>query len=853
MRLDIKRQLFARSERVKGIDFHPTEPWILTTLYSGHVYIWSYETQSIIKTFELTDVPVRAGRFIARKNWIVCGSDDFQLRIYNYNTSEKIASFEAHPDYIRSIAVHPTQPFVLTASDDMTIKLWDWEKGWKCVQVYEGHSHYVMGLAINPKDTNTFASACLDRTVKIWSLGSPHANFTLEAHETKGVNHVDYYPQADKPYLLTTSDDKTVKVWDYTTKALIATLEGHTSNVSFACYHPELPVIISGSEDGTIKIWHANTYRLEQSLSYGLERAWCVSYQRGKQGVALGFDDGAVVVKMGREEPAVSMDGSGKIVWARHNEVVSTVIKGGDTSVKDGAPISLPTKDLGSCEVYPQTLSHSPNGRFVSVCGDGEYIIYTALAWRNKAFGQALDFAWGSKDNSNDYAIRESATSVKIFKNFKEVSGGLDVGFQAEGLTGGVLLGVRGQGGIGMFDWETGNLVRRIEVEPRNVYWSESGELVTLACDDTFYVLRFSRENYINGLNAGEADEDGVESAFEVVTDVNESVRTGQWVGDCFIYTNSTNRLNYLVGDQTYTISHFDQPMYVLGYLPRDGRVYVADKDVNAVSFALSLSMVEYQTVVLRGDMELAAELLQDIPQDQMNKVARFLEGQGYKELALEVATDQEHRFELALALNNLDIALEIARAANAEHKWKVVGDAALSAWNLSLAQECFISAKDVGSLLLLHTASGNREGLQALASQASDAGLHNVAFSTLWSLGDVDGCIDLLVQTNRLAESVLFAQTYKPSRAPELVVRWKESLEQSGKAKISRLIGVPPGAPGVPADDDLFPEWEEYLRLEKEGVVTEPASSGSLIDVDGEDAEPEPETNGTQEVETEA
>jgi len=33
--LNLQRQLFARSERVKGIDFHPTEPWILTTLYSG--------------------------------------------------------------------------------------------------------------------------------------------------------------------------------------------------------------------------------------------------------------------------------------------------------------------------------------------------------------------------------------------------------------------------------------------------------------------------------------------------------------------------------------------------------------------------------------------------------------------------------------------------------------------------------------------------------------------------------------------------------------------------------------------------------------------------------------------------
>lgn len=259
-----------------------------------------------------------------------------------------------HPDYIRAIVVHPTLSVVLTASDDMTIRMFDWDKDWKCVREFVGHQHYVMGLSINPKDTNVFASACLDRTIKIWSIDNATAKQTIEAHE-KGVNHIDYYPHSDKPYLLSTSDDKTVKVWDYTTKALIATLEGHTSNVSFACYHPELPVIISGSEDGTIKIWHANTYRLEQSLSYGLERAWCVSYQRGKQGVAMGFDDGAVVVKMGREEPAVSMDGTGKLVWARHNEVVSAIVKGGDASIKDGSPIALPSKDMGTTEmfVYP--------------------------------------------------------------------------------------------------------------------------------------------------------------------------------------------------------------------------------------------------------------------------------------------------------------------------------------------------------------------------------------------------------------------------------------------------------------------------------------------------------------------
>lgn len=338
-----------------------------------------------------------------------------------------------------------------------------------------------------------------------------------------------------------------------------------------------------------------------------------------------------------------------------------------------------------------------------------------------------------------------------------------------------------------------------------------------MACEDTFYVLRFSRENYLNGLNAGQADEDGVEAAFEIVTDINESVRTGEWVGDCFIYTNSTNRLNYLVGDQTYTISHFDQPMYLLGYIPRDGRVYIADKDVNVISYALSLSVVEYQTLVLRGDMDSANELLTEIPDDQKSKIARFLEGQGYKEMALDIATDPEHRFDLALSLNNLGIALSIARDADVEHKWKTVGDAALTAWNIALAEECFSNANDLGSLLLLYSSSSNAEGLRKLAERADLAGSNNIAFSCLWQLADVDACIDLLLRTNRTAEAVLFSQTYKPSRTPQIATKWRESLETDGKGKVARMIGMPPGVEGT-SDDELFPEWDEYLRMEDSG-----------------------------------
>ena len=84
-----------------------------------------------------------------------------------------------------------------------------------------------------------------------------------------------------------------------------------------------------------------------------------------------------------------------------------------------------------------------------------------------------------------------------------------------------------------------------------------------------------------------------------------------------------------MVGEQTYTITHIDPNFYLLGYIARDSRVYLADKDVNIVSYRLSLSVVEYQTLVLRGDMEAADEVLSTIPSDETSKIARFLEGQG--------------------------------------------------------------------------------------------------------------------------------------------------------------------------------------------------------------------------------
>ena len=60
------------------------------------------------------------------------------------------------------------------------------------------------------------------------------------------------------------------------------------------------------------------------------------------------------------------MDSSGKIIWAKHAEVQQANIKAiSDQDIKDGERLSLAVKDMGSCEIYPQTIAHNPNGRWV--------------------------------------------------------------------------------------------------------------------------------------------------------------------------------------------------------------------------------------------------------------------------------------------------------------------------------------------------------------------------------------------------------------------------------------------------------------------------------------------------------
>eukprot|EP00286_Rhodomonas_abbreviata_P002203 CAMPEP_0181345854 /NCGR_PEP_ID=MMETSP1101-20121128/32989_1 /TAXON_ID=46948 /ORGANISM="Rhodomonas abbreviata, Strain Caron Lab Isolate" /LENGTH=841 /DNA_ID=CAMNT_0023457873 /DNA_START=220 /DNA_END=2744 /DNA_ORIENTATION=+ len=808
LRLNIRRKLTSRSDRVKSVDLHPDEPWMLCSLYNGTVHMWNWQSQTLLKTFEVTELPVRSSKFIARKQWIVTGADDLNVRVFNYNTMEKIKTFEAHSDYLRHVAVHPLLPYVVTCSDDMTIKIWDWEKNWDCKQVYEGHSHYVMQVVFNPKDPNTFASASLDRTIKVWGLNSAQPHFTLEGHE-KGVNCIDYFAGGDKPFLISGADDSTVKIWDYQSRNCVQTLTDHTQNVSCVAFHPDLPVIITGSEDGAVRIFHSGTFSLENTLNYGMERVWSIACRKGSNRVGLGYDEGSAIIKMGKEQPVASMDqSSGKIIWAKHNEVQMVNVKGaGADGFVDGERIPLQVKELGNCEVYPQSLRHDPKGRVAVVCGDGSYIMYTALAWRTKSYGNALEVVWSPQ---GDYATREGPTKVKLFRDFKERHT-LALDFNVDAIFGGAMLACRsGQEFVFFYDWETGAPVRRIDATVKNVFWNDSALLCCIASDTALFVLQYDKEAVALYLEQAGNEDDGCEAAFEPLYEVGERVSTGGGMGG-----------------EVQTLHHLDRRMYLLGYMPKDNRLFLVDKEFNVVSYEVLLSVLEYKTCVVRRDMATAASILPAIPPEHRNKIARFLEAQGMKEEALAMASDADYKFELAVQLGKLDHAYKIVLEAPSATKWKQLGDLVVAHADFDLAIECLSRARDHPALLLLYSCQGNREGMKQLAEEAAADGKTNVAFVCRLLLGELPACLALLHDTARVPEAAFLARTYLPSQVTEMVRVWREELATLN-ARAAESLADPAAYP------NLFPDFDLALLAEHAATPSRTAHRGAEGDVGG-------------------
>ena len=94
--------------------------------------------------------------------------------------------------------------------------MFDWDRNWAKVNTFTDHEHYIMQIAINPKDTSMFASASLDKTIRIWTVSTAKstANYTLVGHD-QGVNCLDFSRDLERPHLVSGADDGLVAVADH--------------------------------------------------------------------------------------------------------------------------------------------------------------------------------------------------------------------------------------------------------------------------------------------------------------------------------------------------------------------------------------------------------------------------------------------------------------------------------------------------------------------------------------------------------------------------------------------------------------------------------------------------------------
>jgi coatomer protein complex subunit alpha (xenin) len=88
--------------------------------------------------------------------------------------------------------------------------------------------------------------------------------FELSGH-TDYVRSVAFHPEA--PWLVTASDDQTVRVWNWQSRTCLSVLAGHSHYVMSAQFHPKEDLIVSSSLDQTVRVWDVSILRRRGSIN----------------------------------------------------------------------------------------------------------------------------------------------------------------------------------------------------------------------------------------------------------------------------------------------------------------------------------------------------------------------------------------------------------------------------------------------------------------------------------------------------------------------------------------------------------------------------------------------------------
>ena len=88
-------------------------------------------------------------------------------------------------------------------------------------------------------------------------------------------------------------------------------------------------------------------------------------------------------------------------------------------------------------------------------------------------------------------------------------------------------MGVKSPSGLAFYDWESQSLIRRIEITPKQVYWSENGDMVCISTEESYFILKYNGEAVATAQETNQGiSEDGIDDAFDVLGEVQECVKS---------------------------------------------------------------------------------------------------------------------------------------------------------------------------------------------------------------------------------------------------------------------------------------------------------------------------------------
>ncbi|RMZ82536.1 hypothetical protein DV737_g2013, partial [Chaetothyriales sp. CBS 132003] len=162
-------------------------------------------------------------------NTLVSASWDKTLRLWDVTTGYCLKTLKGHTDWVRAVTPSLDGRWLLSAGNDHVPRLWDASTGESKIS-FLGHEHVLEAVAFAPAAAyghlaalagykkppaassagDFLATAGRDKLIKIWdNRGTCHK--TLVGHDN-WVRALLFHPAGR--YLLSVSDDKTIRCWD---------------------------------------------------------------------------------------------------------------------------------------------------------------------------------------------------------------------------------------------------------------------------------------------------------------------------------------------------------------------------------------------------------------------------------------------------------------------------------------------------------------------------------------------------------------------------------------------------------------------------------------------------------------